>query len=166
MGIKVGQVAKALSTHPPGQSVPGVQGLRYGGAFPVSKIEVEDDDLAVSASLFAYSSFQPWSTEASAVPSITFSMLLTNPTNESLRASFSMFAPLLQEKDQGRIHQDSAIVVAMDAPPDTATMQHPPVRQGCTSGWLLITTPRTRSALAGCGIRIPAGWGSAASRSW
>ena len=38
LGLKAGNVAKFLATHPPDQ-LPGVQGLRYAGGVPVSKLE-------------------------------------------------------------------------------------------------------------------------------
>ena len=44
----------ALQTSPPA-GIPGVAGLRYSGAYPVTRLVVEDATLPVKASLFGYS---------------------------------------------------------------------------------------------------------------
>lgn len=178
LGLKVDGVSKLLSTHPPAVSglhspsigpsadqkrLPGVEGLRYAGAFPVSRLDIQDSSLVFQdSSLYAYSSFEPWNSEASAVPSISFSMLLTNPTNRSVAASFSMLLPLMQEKDQSRIPRHSAVILAVLAP----GMQ-PQAAEAQSCGGLRISCPGMPcSRLVGCGISVPAGWGTGASKKW
>jgi hypothetical protein len=112
LGLHVGGVSRVLTTQAPG-SLRGVDGLRYGGAFPVSRLEIEDQELPVEAELYAYSAFEPYDAKASGVPSITFSLLVRNPGNTSVTASFSIMLPLFQEKDQSRMMQTSGVIVAV-----------------------------------------------------
>ena len=39
LGLRAGNVARLLTTHPPEGGLPGVEGLRYAGGVPVSKLE-------------------------------------------------------------------------------------------------------------------------------
>jgi len=175
LGLRVNGVSKVLSTHAP-NGLPSVAGLRYSGAFPVSRLEVDDEALPVDATLYAYSSFEPWDARASAVPSITFSLLLHNPSPSPANASFAMLLPLLQEKDQSRTRQMSGVVVDThppNPPPPHTHLPHasqpPPAGPG-RQGWLTISAPDSEisaSELIGCSISSPAGWSaSPSSRKW
>ena len=52
--LRLGGKAAALQTSPPA-GIPGVAALRYSGAYPVTRLAVEDATLPVTATLFGYS---------------------------------------------------------------------------------------------------------------
>ena len=190
MGLKVNGVAKLLTTHPPlvsplesAQQFPstpsmssskqerlaGVEAMRYAGAFPVSKLDLEDSSFPIQASLFAYSSFEAWNAEASAVPSISLTLLLENTSNKRVTASFAMLLPLMQEKDQSRIARQTATILAVLAADNSRPQPpvHPAAGQAESRGRLHISAPGIPcSRLVGCGISVPKGWGTGASRDW
>ena len=190
LGLKVNGVAKLLSTHPPlvsplesaqqspttpsmsstgQQRLAGVEAMRYAGAFPVSKLDLEDSSFPIQASLFAYSSFEAWNAEASAVPSISLTLLLENTSNKRVTASFAMLLPLMQEKDQSRIARQTATILAVLAADNSRPQPpvHPAAGQAESRGRLHISAPGIPcSRLVGCGISVPKGWGTGASRDW
>ena len=167
LGLRVDGVAKVLSPQPP-SGMPGVAGLRYAGAFPVSRLEVDHQAAwPVEATLYAYSAFEPWDPHASAVPAITFSVVIHNPSAKPVNVSFAMLTPLLQEKDQTRIPMLSGVVVAISSPPSVASPASASKRR---QGWITIATmhmlPTSTDELTGCSISIPSGWGTSDSRAW
>eukprot|EP01050_Picozoa_sp_SAG11_P006368 SAG11_NODE_490_length_8982_cov_5.961162_9_plen_762_part_00 len=83
-GMRVNDRAVALRTSPPA-GIPGVAALKYSGAYPMSRLVVDDPAVkGVNASLFAYSAFHVGDMEKSATPAVAFSLLVEN-TNEPRR---------------------------------------------------------------------------------
>ncbi|CAH1781975.1 unnamed protein product [Owenia fusiformis] len=85
----------ALRTNPPNDpDAPGVEGvsaLRYQGAYPVSKLEVIDDSIPVDITTYAYSSYKVGDMNASALPSIAFTMVFTNPSTTDNVLTYMIF---------------------------------------------------------------------------
>jgi hypothetical protein len=79
-GLKLGsQPAVALQTTPPA-GIPGVEALNYSGAYPVSRLVVEEPKLlppAVKVTLFAYSKYEVNDMNASSWPAVAFSLVPT-----------------------------------------------------------------------------------------
>ena len=82
-------------------SPPGVQALTYSGAYPFTRLSVNDSRLPlVSASVFAYSSYAPGkkSSTSSGLPFVAFSLLVTAPpasgTSSPVNVSFLLSLPL------------------------------------------------------------------------
>ena len=102
-----GSFAVALRTDPPA-GLPGVQALEYGGAFPFSRLRINDTRAPFSAAaLFAYSSFAPANAtgaNASALPAAIFSVVLSAPADAPgpINASLLLSLPLGSSEDTDR----------------------------------------------------------------
>jgi len=166
LGLKVGTVAKALSTHPP-SALPGVDGLRYSGGVPVSRLEVRDEALPVKATLYAHGSVQPWNATASAVPAMTFSVVLENSAaSKPVDATFGIFLPLLQAKHESRARSLTAVVTDI-----TAMSRRGDGARGHRGALTLAGLSRVvePGALIGCTASTPsarAGWGERDTPPW
>jgi hypothetical protein len=103
------------------------------------------------------------------VPSISLTLLLENTSNKRVTASFAMLLPLMQEKDQSRIARQTATILAVLAADNSRPQPpvHPAAGQAESRGRLHISAPGIPcSRLVGCGISVPKGWGTGASRDW
>lgn len=69
-----------LRTHPSGTGLPSVQSLSYEGAFPVSRLTVNDSRMPVNLRLTAFSQFEPHSPNTSITPAIVFLFDIHNPS--------------------------------------------------------------------------------------
>lgn len=103
LGIRVGGVARALRTAPPPYAAPGVAQLAYSGAYPLSRLAVNDAVLPINVTLYAYSKLVPGDPAASAAPAVAFSVTLTNPTAAALNASLMFALPLAAVNDCARV---------------------------------------------------------------
>jgi hypothetical protein len=54
--------------------------LSYHTAHPVTRLDVMDPSLPLTVSLSVFSPFKLWPAEGSAVPAVTFTLSLHNPT--------------------------------------------------------------------------------------
>jgi uncharacterized protein (DUF608 family) len=108
-----GQGPLLLRTAPPPDPLPAAaraDSLAYSGAFPFSRLTVEDARLppALHAQLFAFSPFSPFVTggaaaNESAIPAVLFSLRLTNPSSlVPLNASLLLSLPLGNSKSTDR----------------------------------------------------------------
>ena len=108
LAVRAGGKTRTLRTHPPtltGDSAPllGVAQLSYHAAHPVTRLDVIDDSLPLTVSLSAFSPFKLWSAEGSAVPAVSFTLSLQNPTAASMDASFMVSSPTFMEKALSRL---------------------------------------------------------------
>ncbi|XP_062508972.1 uncharacterized protein LOC134185207 [Corticium candelabrum] len=69
-----------LRTRPPGVGLPPVDSLSYEGAFPVSRLSVNDSRMPVDLRLTAFSQFALQSPNESITPAIVFFFDIRNPT--------------------------------------------------------------------------------------
>ena len=97
--------AVPLRTAPPSASMPPIAGLTYSGAFPFSRLAIEDARFPFSASLFAYSGYQPHLPAAqSGRPFAAFSLVLSAPASAPgpVNASLLLSLPLGTSLDTDR----------------------------------------------------------------
>lgn len=78
--------AFTLRTRPP-DPLPAIEGMRYAGAFPVSRLQLVDERLPLQAALYAYSAIDLHETGLQRTPAIIFSFLLSNPTDVPIETS-------------------------------------------------------------------------------
>ena len=109
LAVRLGKGKKpfALRTAPPA-GVLGVDGgLRYRGLAPAAALEVESSELgASSATLYAYSALQPYDMDAASAPAITFSLVVSNPTDAPVKAELLFNLPINIEQEQRRPMSD------------------------------------------------------------
>lgn len=99
-------VALVLQTHPPQDSkLPAVQTLQYQGAYPVSKLKAMDTRLPVDVAVYAYSSYQYNKMNESALPAVAFTVVMENPTDENMTASFMMNLPIGVIPNMKSVHE-------------------------------------------------------------
>lgn len=103
LAIKVGNLTASVRTHPP-RGIPGVESLAYSGSFPVSRLSVKDARLeGGDATIYSYSPMKIYDEDASGIPCIVFSLVISNPsTGQPLDAKLSLILPLSHEMDQAR----------------------------------------------------------------
>ncbi|XP_031550637.1 uncharacterized protein LOC116288065 [Actinia tenebrosa] len=106
IGVRVqtakGVKASLLRTHP-AHGLPSVDGLSYSGAFPVSKLVVEDKGFfGVQMDLYAYGSLRARNATASALPAVFFTLRVRNPTTNSANVSLLLNLPLGEQPDTSR----------------------------------------------------------------
>ena len=77
---RIGSTARVVQTNPTLTSLPPVQALKYSGAYPVSRLQVEDtaltQGLLTNLSLFGYPAYKVNDMEASARPAVAFPLAL------------------------------------------------------------------------------------------
>lgn len=106
LAVSVGGVTKLLRTSPP-HGLPGVDAIGYEGAYPVSKLNVEDGDFSAAGSdeleLYALSAVMPHQpVNASVAPAAAFVLRVTNPTSAPLPVSFLLSLPPVVNNDTSR----------------------------------------------------------------
>ncbi len=97
LGLRVGDFATTLRTHPPNNSgLPAAESLSYSGAYPFARLGLNDSRLhnKLSAQVFAYSAVKLHDANASALPAVAFTMVLENAGSTALNASFLLTLPL------------------------------------------------------------------------
>jgi non-lysosomal glucosylceramidase len=92
LGIRAGGRAWTLRTHPP-RGLPGVAALRYAGAFPVSRLTLEDPEVPVGVELYAYSEFHVRDPDGSATPAAIFTFRFRNPSDRAIEAAAMFLLP-------------------------------------------------------------------------
>ncbi len=88
--------AYTIRTTPP-TKLPAIEGLRYSGAFPVSRLQLVDERILLSVSLYAYGMIDMHNTGESSTPAVVFSFLLANPTDEPVETSVMFNQPNILE---------------------------------------------------------------------
>jgi hypothetical protein len=120
LGLRVpGGAARALRTAPPAYAAPGVAALTYRGAYPVSRLDVEDDALAaagVAATLFAYHHLVPGDERASATPAAAFTLVVQNTGAAPAPVSFFFAVPFGGMDDCARTGPNTTDAAATSAP--------------------------------------------------
>eukprot|EP00039_Didymoeca_costata_P023556 m.7494 g.7494 ORF g.7494 m.7494 type:complete len:1006 (-) comp3723_c0_seq2:57-3074(-) len=92
----------AIQTHPP-QGIPGVSSLLYSGAYPVSKLTIDDtDSIPVQASMYAYSRYVANDMKTSAIPATAFSLVVENLLPIAADVGFSFIVPFNVEPESSR----------------------------------------------------------------
>lgn len=95
VGVRANGVARALRTHAPPYAA-GVDALTYSGAYPASRLRADDAGLAaagVAVELVAFSKLSPGDVDASGLPAVVFSLLVTNNNNAAVNASAYVSLP-------------------------------------------------------------------------
>ncbi|GAA5509176.1 GH116 family glycosyl-hydrolase [Novipirellula caenicola] len=100
--------AKTVRTHPSGE-LPAIESIEYSGAFPVSRLKLDDPDLPIKVTVFAYSEFHVRNSDRSATPCALFSFLLENAEDNPVDVDCSFFLPNAIE---GEFRQDNGLVLA------------------------------------------------------
>lgn len=103
--------AALLRTHPPA-ALPGIQRSRYDGAFPVSRLQLDDELLDLSSNrsrLYAFSSFKMHDANESNLPVVWFAFDLQLGANTTeLAAMFTLPAAVLGDGSSFRFDNTSA----------------------------------------------------------
>jgi non-lysosomal glucosylceramidase len=94
--------ARALRTHAPAFAV-GVDQIAYSGSYPLSRLRVIDDSLALEPTLYAYSRLIPSDEAASAVPAVAFTLTVRNPSAQPARAALFFNLPFGAINDCARV---------------------------------------------------------------
>jgi len=106
-------VTKAIRTQPP-SGVSGVPIIEYSGAYPVSRLHLVDNSFPMDLSLYAYSEYNLGDMKSSARPAIAFTLVGSNPTNQTIRTSFMFNLPWGIEQDYDR--PSSAVFKRINTP--------------------------------------------------
>ena len=95
--------AAALRTTPPA-GVPGVEALAYSGAHPFSRLALNDSRAPLaSAAIFAYTSYKTGDANASGLPLVAFSLLVSNAAGAQRQdVSLLLSLPLSSSLDTAR----------------------------------------------------------------
>jgi len=103
-GVKINKKASTIRTHPP-QNLTGVHSLSYSGSYPVSKINILDDNISqgLNISLFSYHEYSINNLNVSSRPNNLYNLLVENPTKQSVEVSF-MFNLPMQVQDNMFLH--------------------------------------------------------------
>jgi non-lysosomal glucosylceramidase len=102
LAMSIDGEARAIRTHPE-TGIRGVDGLRYGGTYPVSKLEVVDTQFtSLSANVYAFSAVHVGDMRASSRPGVAFALALENRGVKAVNVSFMVNLPLAVEVDQAR----------------------------------------------------------------
>jgi len=121
----------------PQYDLPGVQGLRYRGSFPVTRLDILDDTFPVELSVYGFSVFKPGDLNRSVTPAIMFSLNAFNPTEETQLVSFMLSLPFSNEPDTVRSPINPKNVLKVISVPSPAECLHACDNlQGCAS-WSL-----------------------------
>ena len=105
--------------------------LRYRGSFPVARLDLVSPVLPVEASLFGFSAFRVNDMNASARPSVSFTLAVSNPSPVSVPVGFLFLIPLNVETDQYR--GGAAMVPASPAATSAECAQQCRATSGCQS---------------------------------
>ncbi len=93
--------AKTIRTHPPGE-LPGIESIEYSGAFPVSRLKLDDPDLPIKITVFGYCEYQARKSDRSATPCVLLSFLLENAEDNPVDVDCAFF---LRNEIQGKFSQ-------------------------------------------------------------
>eukprot|EP00045_Choanoeca_perplexa_P015074 m.182287 g.182287 ORF g.182287 m.182287 type:complete len:987 (+) comp16883_c0_seq1:64-3024(+) len=104
----------ALRTNPPA-GVPGVNALKYAGAYPVGRLSVADDTFPGRVDLYAYSSYHINDLNRSLKPAAHYTLLASNPGASPMKARFMFNLPLRVEENTARPAKNSVTIPAADA---------------------------------------------------
>lgn len=123
--IGAGAAPAAVRTRPP-PGIPGVAGITYSGAYPVSRLTVDDPTVGPAGSnptVYAYSHLAAGDKVASGKPAVAFTLSLSNPSaTEALPVSFALSLPLAGVNDCAR-NSRVAPVATTQAPSAAACLQ-------------------------------------------
>jgi hypothetical protein len=115
--VRVGGVTKLLRTSPP-HSLAGVDAMQYEGAYPISKLTVQDGSLSAAGvgdlEVYALSAVMPHQpVNKSMAPAVAFTLRMMNPTTTPLQVLFLLSLPLAVNNDTSRApdatHESSSI---------------------------------------------------------
>ena len=158
MAARVNGRAKALRTHPPQSlagSVAGVEALHFSGAYPATRLVVEDATLLPPAainqsasdsrlSLFGYSILRPGAApESWAHPAVTLSLQLTNRGSAPMDLDFMFALPLGGWTDCSRDSGANATVYVQASTPAECM-------RACTAASRCASWEMARQANASC----------------
>jgi hypothetical protein len=103
LGLKVDGFATTLRTHPP-TGLPAAEALSYSGAYPFARLGLNDSRLqsTVSAQVYAYSAVKLHDANASALPAVAFTLVVTNRGPAAVNASFLLTLPLASTASTSR----------------------------------------------------------------
>jgi non-lysosomal glucosylceramidase len=78
------------------QGLPHMQSARFGGAYPIAEVALDDPAVPLAVTLEAFNPFVPLDTEASSLPVAIFRYRLRNPSTRPVQASvaFSILNPI------------------------------------------------------------------------
>lgn len=95
LGLRLGSVAVALQTHP-SAGLPAAEMLTYSGAYPFSRHTLNDSRLprGLSAEVFSFSAVKLHDENKSALPAVTFTLVLENSGESPVNGSFLLSLPL------------------------------------------------------------------------
>ncbi len=108
--------AFTIRTSPP-DTLPAIEGLRYAGTFPVSRLQLIDSRLPLSVSLYAYGLIDMHNTGQSSTPAVVFSFLLANPTDEPVETAVMFNQPNILE---GTYRTERGLVLSRSGDEGTA----------------------------------------------
>ena len=93
----------------------GINAIKYHGSYPVSKLELIDNQLMANMDLYAYSILKPGDLNRSLTPAIIFSLNIQNPNNYPISIDFMYNVPLSTQIDQTRLSKNITQQVASDS---------------------------------------------------
>jgi len=138
-GVKVGDSAKVLRTHPPRSAaengISGVEEISYSGAYPVSRLSVTDSAIAAqNVKLFAHSRLSPNDLAHSAAPGVVFSLNVENPTDDAVEVEFMFNLPISIEENTRRVSEGGKVIGGVESA--LGCLHHCNDDDSCTSWWL------------------------------
>lgn len=98
--------ARTIRTTPPSYAT-GVSEILYSGAYPVSRLIVNDSDVPINTAVYAYSTLVPGNMIESAYPAVTFTLTASNPSSSAVTTSFFLNMPFGAINDCRRPSQNS-----------------------------------------------------------
>ena len=122
MASRINNVARMLRTHPPAAAATAgrdaVAALNFSGTYPVTRLQVLDDELTQGAvvDVYAYSKLKPTDLNQSAHPAMVMSLRVSNPTDKPITADFMFTLPAGAWTDCSRDGNKAGGVIA-DASP-------------------------------------------------
>lgn len=94
--------SRVLRTHPPA-GMNGVDGIRYSGSHPISRLQILDDSVSeMEVALYGFSAFKVGDMRASGRPAAAFALSVSNRQRTPRNVSFMLQLPLQVEEDQAR----------------------------------------------------------------
>lgn len=100
-GMEVDGESRVLRTHPPA-GMQGVDGIRYSGTHPISRLQILNAAPEMEVALYGYSAFKVGDMPASGRPAAAFTLSVANSKSTARNVSFMMQLPLQSEEDQAR----------------------------------------------------------------
>ncbi len=142
LGVRSGGFVTSLRTHDHAgaPSIPLASRLTYSGAFPFSRLTLDEPDAPVRASLFSWAPMKLYDENASATPLIAFSLLVSNPAPTPANVSFWVSLPLASAMDVTRQPKPESSgtpsLARIDVPDAAACLKACDEHENCTS-WSL-----------------------------